>query len=39
MKLNFGFGTGIQTIELPEENLMGILTSNDVPHGIARSTP
>lgn len=33
MKLNFGFGTGIQTIELPEENLMGILTSNDVPHG------
>lgn len=33
MKLNFGFGTGIQTIELPEENLMGILTSNDVPRG------
>lgn len=33
MKLEFGFGTGIQTVELPEENLMGVLMSNDVPRG------
>ena len=31
MKLEFGFGTGIQTVEVPEKNLMGILMSNDVP--------
>ena len=33
MKLEFGFGAGVQTVELPEENLMGILTANDVPRG------
>ena len=33
MKLEFGFGAGFQTVELPEENLMGILTANDVPRG------
>ena len=33
MKLEFGFGTGIQTVEVPDENLMGILKANDVPKG------
>ncbi len=31
MKLEFGFGTGVQSVEVPEKNLMGILMSNDVP--------
>ena len=30
MKLEFGFGTGVQTVEVPEKNLMGVLMSNDV---------
>ncbi len=30
MKLEFGFGTGIQTVELPEKNLMGVLMANKV---------
>ena len=34
MKIDFGFGTGIQTVEVPEKNLMGILMSNDVPRGL-----
>ena len=33
MKLEFGFGTGVQTVELPESNLMGVLMANDVPKG------
>lgn len=33
MKLEFGFGTGVQSVELPEKNLMGVLMSNDVPRG------
>lgn len=31
MKLEFGFGTGVQTVEVPDQNLMGVLMSNDVP--------
>ena len=31
MKLEFGFGTGVQTVEVPDKNLMGVLMSNDVP--------
>ncbi|MCQ2437954.1 MAG: nickel-dependent lactate racemase [Clostridia bacterium] len=31
MKLEFGFGTGVQTVEVPEQNLMGVLMANDVP--------
>lgn len=33
MKLEFGFGAGVQTVELPERNLLGILTANAVEHG------
>lgn len=32
MKLEFGFGKGIQTVELPEENLLGVLTANQVAY-------
>ncbi len=31
MKLRFGFGTGFQEVEVPEENLIGELHANDVP--------
>ena len=34
MKLEFGFGTGVQSVEVPEKNLMGVLMSNDVPRGL-----
>ena len=30
MKLEFGFGNGIQEVDVPEENLMGILRDNTV---------
>lgn len=30
MKLRFGFGTGIQEVEVPEKNLMGVLHANEV---------
>ena len=30
--LEFGYGTGIQTVELPEENLIGSLRANPVQH-------
>lgn len=32
MKLEFGFGTTVQTVELPEENVMGVLHANQVEH-------
>ena len=32
MKLTFGFGTGVQEVELPEKNLIGELHANEVPH-------
>ena len=28
MKLSFGFGKGTQEVNVPEKNLMGILTAN-----------
>ena len=32
MKLEFGYGKGIQTVEVPEKNLMGVLTANEIEH-------
>lgn len=32
MKLEFGFGTGKQTVEVPEQNLLGVLTPNQVQY-------
>lgn len=32
MKLEFGYGTGVQTVELPEKNLIGVLESNPMEH-------
>jgi len=34
MKLNFGFGTSTQEVEVPEKNLMGVLHANEVPLGL-----
>lgn len=34
MKMEVGFGTGVQAFEIPEKNLAGVLTPNDVPHGL-----
>lgn len=34
MKLSFGFGTGTQEVEVPEENLMGVLHANEVETGL-----
>ena len=32
MKLEFGFGKGIQTVEVPDKNLMDVLVSNPMEH-------
>lgn len=32
MKINFGYGSGVQTVQLPERNLLGILESNPMDH-------
>ena len=34
MKIDFGFGTGVQSVEVPDKNLMGVLMSNDVPRDL-----
>lgn len=34
MKLEFGFGSGIQAVELPENNLLGVLTANAVEYDL-----
>ena len=34
MKLEFGFGTGKQVVEVPEKNLKGVLHANQVPVGL-----
>lgn len=34
MKLQFGFGTGIQEVTVPDENLLGVLTANEVSLGL-----
>ncbi len=30
MRLSFGFGTGVQEVEVPEKNLLGVLHANEV---------
>ena len=32
MKLEFGYGKGIQTVDVPDKNLMAVLTSNEIEH-------
>ena len=32
MKLEFGYGTGVQTVQVPEDNLLGVLVSNPMEH-------
>ena len=32
MRLEFGYGTGIQTVEVPDQNLLGILRANPMEH-------
>ena len=34
MRLEFGYGTGVQAVEVPEKNLLGILRANEVPHAL-----
>ena len=34
MRLEFGFGTDTQAVEVPEQNLIGVLHENDVPVGL-----
>ncbi len=32
MKLEFGYGKGVQTVEVPDKNLMGVLVANELEH-------
>ncbi len=32
MKLEFGYGKGVQTVEVPDKNLIGVLQSNPLEH-------
>ena len=32
MKLDFGYGKGIQTVEVPDRNLIAVLTANEITH-------
>ena len=32
MRLEFGYGSGIQTVDLPEKNIVGILEANHIQH-------
>ena len=32
MKLEFGYGNGVQTVEVPEKNLLDVLVSNPMEH-------
>lgn len=32
MKLEFGYGTGVQTVEVPDKNLVDVLMSNPIEH-------
>ena len=34
MRYELGFGTGVQAVEVPEKNLMGILLPNEVERGL-----
>ena len=31
-RLEFGYGTGVQAVEVPEENLVGVLMANEMEH-------
>ncbi len=33
MKLEFGYGKGVQTVDVPDKNLMAVLMANDIKHG------
>ena len=32
MKLDFGYGNGVQSVEVPDRNLLGVLTANEMKH-------
>ena len=32
MRLDFGYGTGVQTVDIPDGNLLGVLTANEIQH-------
>ena len=32
MRLDFGYGTGVQAVEIPDKNLLGVLTANEIQH-------
>ena len=34
MRLEFGFGSGVQAVEAPDQNVVGVLTPNDVALGL-----
>jgi len=34
MKLEFGYGTGVQSVEIPDQNVMGVLLPNPVERGL-----
>lgn len=34
MKLKFGYGNGVQIVELPEQNLIGVLTAEPLVHSL-----
>ena len=34
MKLEFGFGSGVQAVEVPDANLLGVLHANEIPKGL-----
>ena len=34
MKLELGYGQGVQTVEVPDQNLLGVLEPNPVPAGL-----
>ena len=33
MQLEFGYGNGVQTVELPQENLLSVLHAAPIGHG------
>jgi hypothetical protein len=32
MVIEFGYGTGVQKVEIPDRNLMAVLTANEMEH-------
>ena len=32
MKLEFGYGKGVQIVDVPDKNLMAVLTANEMEH-------